>query len=101
MEQVEVGGVILNTDEGGDQTLWWACWLSDAEPTELLFLFLTDDFWTLRTDETNRYENQFLATQTLKPGSGSEDILLIFCCFYVDKMTEKQEKGHNFEQLCS
>jgi len=34
-----------------------------AEPAELLSLFLTDHFWTLRTGETNRYEQQFSATQ--------------------------------------
>ena len=41
--------------------------VTDAEPTELLSLFLTDDFWTLGTDETNRYEPQFL-----EPESGSD-----------------------------
>ena len=30
--------------------------VTDAEPTELLSLLLTDDLWTLGTDETNRYE---------------------------------------------
>jgi len=69
--------------------------VTDAEPTELLSLVLTDDFWTLRTDETNRYEHQFVATQTLT------FILLIFCCFYVDKKTKKHEKDQKFEQLCS
>ena len=43
--------VSLNTDEVNQETD-----VTDAEPTELLSLFLTDDFWTLRTDETNRYE---------------------------------------------
>jgi len=51
--------------------------VTDAEPTELLFLFLTDDFWTLRTNETNRYEHQFLATQILKNQDLIKDILLI------------------------
>ena len=30
--------------------------VTDAEPTELLSRLLTDDFWTLRSNETNRYE---------------------------------------------
>jgi len=50
--------------------------------------------------------NQFLATQTLKNQDLIKDILLIFfllifCCFYVDKTTEKHEKDQKFEQLCS
>ena len=45
--------------------------------------------------------NQFLATQTLKNQDLIKDILLIFCCFYVDKMTEKHEKDQKLEQLFS
>jgi len=45
--------------------------------------------------------NQFLATQTLKNQDLIKDILLIFSCFYDDKMTEKHEKDHNLEQFCS
>jgi len=36
--------------------------------------------------------NQFLATQTLKNQDLIKDFLLIFSCFYVDKMREKHEK---------
>jgi len=43
--------------------------------------------------------NQFLATQTLKNQDLINDILLIlFCCFYVDK---KREKDHKLERLRS
>jgi len=83
--------VSLNTDEvnrGGSDTLMSLLAVeeadvTDAKPTELLFLFLTDGFWTLRTDETNRYEPVL--------GSG----------FYVDKITKKHEKDHNLEQFYS
>ena len=43
--------------------------VTDAEPTELLSLFLTDDFWTLRTDETNRYEPVLGHSNTEESGS--------------------------------
>jgi len=35
----------------------------------LLALFLTDDFWTLRTDETNRYEPVLGHANTEESGS--------------------------------
>ena len=43
--------------------------VTDAEPTELLSLFLTDGFWTLRTDETNRYEPVLGHSNTEESGS--------------------------------
>jgi len=43
--------------------------VTDAEPTELLSLFLTDDFWPLRTDETNRYEPVLGHSNTEESGS--------------------------------
>ena len=45
--------------------------------------------------------NQFLATQTLKNQDLIKDILLIFCCFYGDKMTENMKKYHHLlSRLC-
>jgi len=43
--------------------------VTDAEPTELLSLFLTDYFWTLRTDKTNRYEPVLGHSNTEESGS--------------------------------
>ena len=43
--------------------------VTDAEPTELLSLLLTCDFWTLRTDETNTYEPVLGHSDTEESGS--------------------------------
>lgn len=43
--------------------------LTQAKPLDFLSLFLCDDFWNLITNETNRYAQQFLSSQTLKPKS--------------------------------
>ncbi len=43
--------------------------LTSAAPLDFLSLFLTDDFWNLITNETNRYAHQFLNSQQLKPNS--------------------------------
>lgn len=43
--------------------------LTDAEPIDILSLFLTDEFWTLIAEETNRYAQQCISSMQLKPHS--------------------------------
>lgn len=47
--------------------------LREAKPLDFLSLFLCEDFWNLLTNETNRYAQQFLSSQELKPKSRFRD----------------------------
>lgn len=45
--------------------------LTNAKPVDFLYLFLTEDFWKLITEETNRYSREFFdrEEEELKPSS--------------------------------
>ena len=41
----------------------------------LLSLFLKDDFWTLKTNETNTYAHRLFVTQTVKSKKKKKDLI--------------------------
>uniref|UniRef100_A0A3P8TSD3 PiggyBac transposable element-derived protein domain-containing protein n=1 Tax=Amphiprion percula TaxID=161767 RepID=A0A3P8TSD3_AMPPE len=47
--------------------------LTNSEPIGFLSLFLDAEFWSLITNETNRYAHQFLEREELKPNSRFHD----------------------------